>query len=283
VAVDGSIPSGRTLENYKELEADAQGVSFTEKGGVMTSCAPTLNMNIPTILKETDEYLVLSKPAGFLVHPTQAQEKDTLAAWLLHTYPSIASVGDSPERPGLVHRLDKAASGVLVVAKTQQMFDHLKSQFQARTVGKKYTVLVYGQVPADHGMIDFPIDRGKDGRMVSRPRRSDDSLKGLQNRQAGKDALTEFWMEKRSLHYSLLDVQIHTGRMHQIRVHLYAYGYPVVGDSLYMNRKIVREEATKLGRLFLHARELTFTDLSGNQVRVDAPLPTELEAFTSDI
>lgn len=235
------------------------------------------------IIAETDEYLVVNKPAGLLVHPTQAREEQTLISWLLATYPAIATVGDSPERPGIVHRLDKEASGVLVIAKTQAMFDALKKQFQEKTIEKHYRVLVHGSIAKDHDTITFPIDRGKEGRMVSRPRIEELTLKHVKRLQPGKEAMTEFYVEHRYVAMTLLSVRIHTGRTHQIRVHMYAYGNPVVGDTLYFQRKWQKKSTPPLDRLFLHAEKLCFTTLSGEKVCYEVPLPQQLNSFLEQI
>lgn len=235
------------------------------------------------IIGETDEYVVVNKPAGILVHPTQAGEKYTLTHWLTARYPSITSVGESVERPGIVHRLDKEASGILVIAKTQRMFDHLKKQFQDRTVEKEYSVLVHGIMSLDHDEIDFDIDRGRDGAMVSRPHVDGLSLRSVSNRQPGKEALTEYWLKKQFARFALLRVKIHSGRTHQIRVHFFAYNHPVVGDTLYFNKKLNRKRDLELGRLFLHATYLSFTDLSGEKHSFEQPLPEALEAFLRTI
>lgn len=235
------------------------------------------------VLYECDDYLVVDKPAGLLVHPTQASEPITLASWLQHTYPDIITVGDSSVRPGIVHRLDKDASGLLVVARTQAMFEYLKHQFQSRTVEKYYTVLVYGIIEADHGVIDFPIDRGKDGRMVSRPMPGELSLASISHEQPGKNALTEFDVVKRFTRYTLLRVRIHTGRMHQIRVHLYAYDHPVVGDVLYTHRRHTKRNDDIPHRIFLHATQLCFNTLQQEHVCYEDPIPTEMDTFITSL
>lgn len=235
------------------------------------------------ILAETKDYVILDKPAGLLVHPTQAGEQRTLTAWLLRRYPDIADVGGHPDRPGIVHRLDKDASGVLVVAKTQTMFAHLKEQFKKRQVKKIYEVLVYGRVEAKHEIIDFPIDRGKDGTMVCRPRQGSISLKSIARAQPGKQACTEFWIEKPFARFTLLRVQIHSGRTHQIRIHMFAYGHPVVGDMLYYQKKLIKKGDSPLGRLFLHAQELSFIDLAGEMVHASAPLPLVLSGYLDNL
>ena len=235
------------------------------------------------IIAETDDYLVVHKPAGLLVHQTEANEPVTLAHWLLARYPALAEVGDDPKRPGIVHRLDKEASGLLVVAKTQKMFDALKAQFQHRTIEKEYAVLAYGAIEADHDVIDFAIDRGKDGRMVARPKTKGLTLRTIGKTQPGKVAVTEFFVEKRFRRYTLLRVKTHTGRMHQIRVHLFAYNHPVVGDALYFNRRLLKQRDREFDRLFLHAARLCFDDLSGEKKCFEAVLPGELEAFVSHL
>jgi 23S rRNA pseudouridine1911/1915/1917 synthase len=237
----------------------------------------------PRILRETKDYVVLHKPAGLLVHPTKKQEKQTLVAWLLNKYPTLKNVGENKDRPGIVHRLDKDASGVMVIAKTQKMFKHLKEQFQNRGVEKYYTVLVHEEVERDHSVIDFAIDRGPDGRMVARPKTEKEAVRTALLMQPGKEALTEFWVQKRFVRFTLLKVRIHTGRTHQIRVHFYAYNNPLVGDVLYHNVKLNRKRDKELGRLFLHATELIFKDLTGEVVDVVDELPQELSNFLDEL
>lgn len=234
------------------------------------------------IIKETDEYLVLNKPAGLLVHPTEANETHTLAAWLVEKYPDIKKVGEDPVRPGIVHRLDREASGLLVVAKTQKMFKHLKSQFKKSEIVKEYKVLVHEVVEKDFGEIDFLIDRGPDGRMVSRPKIDDLSLRHVTKVQPGKTARTEFTVETRFINYTFLNIRIYTGRTHQIRVHMFAYGHPVVGDMLYYNKRF-KKYSRGLDRLFLHAYHLAFTDLKKNVVDTEIEIPKELQQFLKNI
>ncbi len=234
------------------------------------------------IIKETDDYLVINKPAGLLVHPTEANETHTLAHWLGEQYPDIKKVGEDPVRPGIVHRLDREASGLLVVAKTQKMFKHLKKQFKNSEVIKEYTVLVHEVVEREDGMIDFLIDRGPEGRMVSRPKIDDLLLRHVDKIQPGKTARTEFTVEQKFINYTLLNIRIYTGRTHQIRVHMFAYGHPVVGDDLYYNKRF-KKYNRGLDRLFLHAYHLQFTDLKKNIVDTEIPLPKELQEFLKSI
>src|SRR3989338_8812578 len=202
------VKDGRVLLNQKKPKKAGERL---RSGDVVTvvmeheqsEAAQGALPDVP-IIAETDDYLVVNKPAGLLVHQTEANEPVTLANWLLARYPALAEVGDDPKRPGIVHRLDREASGLLVVAKTQKMFDALKAQFQHRTIEKEYVVLVYGAIEADHDVIDFAIDRGKDGRMVARPKTKGLTLRTIGKTQPGKVAVTEFSVEKRFRRYTLL-------------------------------------------------------------------------------
>ncbi|MBD3310979.1 MAG: RluA family pseudouridine synthase [Candidatus Magasanikbacteria bacterium] len=236
-----------------------------------------------SIIHDEKDFLVVYKPSGLLVHPTEAEEPYTLSNWLISKYPKLKEVGESPKRPGIVHRLDKDASGLLVVAKNQKMFDSLKEQFKKRRVEKKYIVLVHGVIEADSGKIDFLIGRTDKGMMASRPKLDKTKLKNVGLEQKGKKALTFFKVLKRFSRYSLLEVEIKTGRTHQIRVHMKAYGHPVVGDKLYYNKKIKLEKDRKLGRLFLHASDLCFYDLKGTKQCFHCEMSKKLELFLSKL
>jgi 23S rRNA pseudouridine1911/1915/1917 synthase len=233
----------------------------------------------PKVIEETDDYIVIDKPAGLIVHPTEANEQYTLVSWLLDRYPDIKNVGDSEKRPGIVHRLDKDASGVMVVSKDQKLFEWLKKQFQNREVDKEYSVLVHGLMDTDNDKIDFDIDRGVDGKMVARPKTDITKLKNIGKEQSGREALTEFWVEERFARFSLLKVKIYTGRTHQIRVHMLAYNHPVVGDKLYFNKKLNRKRDEELGRLFLHSNKLCFNNLKNERVCYMSDLPEKLKDF----
>ena len=235
------------------------------------------------VVKESKDYIVVNKPSGILVHPTQANEKNTLKDLILSKYPDIVGVGGKDERPGIVHRLDKEASGLLVVARNDEMFYCLKKQFKNREVEKKYMVLVHGVIESDHGIIDFDIDRGKEGKMVSRPKIDKLKVKNVDKIQEGKEAITEFWVEKRFIQYTFLRVKIHTGRTHQIRVHLFAYCHPVVGDNLYLNNKLNRKLDSSLGRLFLQANFLKFKNLQGEEITNEIDLKDELKEILTRI
>jgi 23S rRNA pseudouridine1911/1915/1917 synthase len=216
------------------------------------------------IVFEDENFLVINKEAGLAVHPAESCREKTLANRLLSYLPDLKNVGDDPARPGIVHRLDKDVSGLMVVAKNQKSFLHLKSQFKTHRVKKEYLALVYGEMNKDEGMIDFPIARGKEGKFVARP----------QN-QPGKEAVTQYNLREKLSNYSLLKITTLTGRTHQIRVHLTAIDHPILGDEIYKNKKL----KTKIGidRLFLHASKLAFLGLDGKLLEFNLGLPPELE------
>ncbi len=244
-------------------------------------------MAAPKIIAVTPDYVVIEKPTGMLTHPTQAKEKNSLVNFLVKKYPDIKKVGDDPSvRPGIVHRLDKEASGLLVVARTQKMFNHLKEQFKNRTVEKEYYALAHGKVAKDWDVLNFPIARSETSdRMAARPILSAEAQNALSPDEltGEKEAKTEFIIEKRFINFTLLRVTLHTGRMHQIRVHMLAYNHPLVGDPLYKQKKRKSKWDEKLGRLFLHSTKLSFTDLDGNKQTFESSLPKELEEFIKQL
>ncbi len=285
VTVNGALPkkSGDRLRSDSTIVVEIPDTTREER--VVTEIQPAKSFDEygVRVIAETPTYLILHKPAGLLVHATEAGESETLAAWIVAHYPEIKDVGESPVRPGIVHRIDKDASGLLVVARTQDMFTYLKQQFKERRIEKYYTVLVHEVVARDHEQITFAIDRGAGGRMVARPYIDLLKVKNVNKAQPGKEALTEFWVDRRFTRFTLLRVRIHTGRMHQIRVHMLAYNHPVVGDMMYFNKKLNRKRDLALGRIFLHASELRFINEAGDLVTYTDSLPTELQVFLSDL
>lgn len=247
--------------------------------------------DFPQIIFEDNNCLVVNKPAGLAVHHGGNIVGTTLTDLLVLRYPSIATVGDDPERPGIVHRLDKDVSGLMVITKTQEAFNNLKAQFQKREINKQYFALVYGKVEHDEGEINFPIKRAKDGyRMAAMPLNAVDLLvrRNPKSRDKGniagvfkaKEAITSFKVIRRFVNYTYLEVKIKTGRTHQIRVHFYAYGHPLVGDTLYFTKKTkVKNEKLNLKRVFLMASRLSFYSLDGEKKDFSINLDPELESF----
>lgn len=240
------------------------------------------------IIFENDDYLVIDKPAGLAVHGGGSIKEKTLADWLVEKYPEINSVGEDPARPGIVHRLDKEVSGLMVVAKNNSSFKHLKEQFKDRDINKEYIALVHGQLVNDFGTINFPIKRAKDGyKMAAMPLNTFDLLsrKHPTSRDQGnldgifkaREAITEYSVIKKFVNYTLLNVKILTGRTHQIRVHFFALGHPLVGDNLYYNKKSkVQNKKIGLDRIFLFAKALSFKDRKGEVRHFELEIPQEL-------
>lgn len=224
------------------------------------------------ILYEDDDLLAINKPAGLIVHPGAGNPSGTLANGLLH-YLREASRSETL-RPGIVHRLDKDTSGVLVVAKSDYIHDGLASQFQKREIKKTYIAMVFGQVEPESGEIDIPIGRDKNSRTRISPR----SVKP-------RDALTLYKVKEYISAFTLLEAYPKTGRTHQIRVHFQTRNHPIVGDETYgfmamlprirdtRHRKAVKE----LNRLFLHSAFLKARHpRTGKTLNFKAPLPEEL-------
>ena len=220
------------------------------------------------ILHEEDDVLFIEKPAGLITHPVRSDDtRPSLVSLLLAHDPNIAAVGENPLRPGIVHRLDKYASGVLVVAKTQTAFIFLKQAFQTHAVTKEYQVLVYGKLPKDTGTINWKIGRSKtSGRMAAHP----------ENSPEGKEAITHYEVMERFQTATLIRAHIETGRTHQIRTHFLAFNPPVVGDTVYTHH-LRNTKRLALPRLFLHAHSLSLPLPNGEQITVKSPLPKELK------
>ena len=215
------------------------------------------------VLYEDAFVLVVDKPAGVVVHPGSGRFKGTLAAGLLFRYPDLKGVG-AADRWGLVHRLDRETSGVLIVGRTEAAYESLTSQLRRRDIGRSYTTLVDGQMGAPTGTIDAPI-----GRDPARPTRRAVVA-------GGKHARTHFEveLERTEMDCTLLNVRLETGRTHQIRVHLSAIDHPVIGDSFY-GRRPTRARSP---RTFLHASEVSFDHPeTGDHIVVPSQLPEDLE------
>jgi len=236
-------------------------------------------MNIP-ILYEDDEVLAINKPAGLVVHSDGRTKEETLVDWVHAHCPQIAldEVGESImltgggeiKKPGIVHRIDRETSGVLLIAKTHESFQNLKSQFQTRTIKKNYKALVYGVFKEPKGTINRPIGRStSDFRKWSAEYGARGEL---------RESVTDYQVlgegEVGTQKISYLDVFPHTGRTHQIRVHLKAVGHPIVCDKLYAPKM---PYVLGLDRVALHAGSIVFKTLKGEEVRVEAPLPADFK------
>jgi 23S rRNA pseudouridine1911/1915/1917 synthase len=269
----GSIIEVKDIKKTSEIFKDEKEVSLKKKDDLFGKI---------DIVFENKDYVVLNKPSGLLVHPTQAGETNTLVHWLTEKYPQVKKVGQDG-RWGIVHRLDKETSGLLVVALSSEMFELLKEQFKKRKVKKEYIALVHGKVEEKAGKIDFDIARGTSGKMVARPKIDELKLKNVGKKQAGKKAITVFEVVKKYSRFTLLNVKILTGRTHQIRVHCFAIDHALAGDNLYYNKKNRYKKKDNLHRIFLHSAKLGFTDLAGKKVYYTSQLPDELKNILKDL
>ncbi len=264
---------------------------FNKKGNKKsppTSSFVRRGVNIK-IIYEDDEVIVLDKPAGVLVHPVKHISKNppnlllqrgnsqegnnyfTLVDFLLEHYPKMKNVGENKSRPGIVHRLDKDTSGIIIAAKNNRSFDFLKKQFQERKTEKEYRALVYGKVRIKKGMINLAIARSKNkfDRQTVIDTVKKENLKS-------RSAITFYEVIKYFKNYTLLKAAPKTGRMHQIRVHLKAIGHPIVGDPKYKFRKL---PAVSLKRQFLHAVKLKITLPNGKMKVFKSELAGDLKEF----
>lgn len=217
-----------------------------------------LSQDTPVIYRD-DDVIVIDKPAGVLVHAT---ERDGSEPTLASHFAALIEQ-DGSTRAGIVHRLDKDTSGVMVLARTLAAADDLRAQFQARSVTKRYQALVWGKMADKRARIELPMARSRatPTKMAVTPE--------------GKPAVTEYEVVREYGQYSLLDVHIMTGRMHQIRVHLAYLGHPVVGDDIYGSHPV----PTPLKRQFLHAGKLELTLPGGVRRSFESALPVDLQAF----
>ena len=216
------------------------------------------------VLYEDDDLVAVDKPAGMVVHAGAGVHSGTLVNALLHRFEALSGVG-GPLRPGIVHRLDRYTSGVLLVAKNDAAHRQLAAQFSGRRVEKVYLALVHGRVLRESGRIERPIARDPVHRTRMTARLAE-----------GRAAWSEYRVLRRFARFTFLEVRIGTGRTHQIRVHLASIGHPVAGDALYGAPARV-EGAPPLGRYFLHAHRIRFRRPStGEEIVVEAPLPAAL-------
>ena len=224
-----------------------------------------------TVLHEDDHVLVIDKPAGMVVHPGAGNATGTLAAAALAHAPAIAGVG-GPRRPGIVHRLDKDTSGVLVMAKTRAAYEGLTAQLVERSVTRRYVAVVHGRVGLTAGVVDAPMGRDPSHRqrMAVRPAGK------------GKRAVTHYRVVERFPHFTYLELRLETGRTHQIRVHMASLGHPVVGDRTY-GRSHGKQPIASEG-LALHAVTLAFLHpISQKRLEFTAEFPLRLERLLSQL
>ena len=269
------LVNGKPAKPSYKLRADDE-IEVELTAPPSTSFAPEA---IPIEIVHEDETLVVvNKPAGLVVHPAAGINSGTLANALAYHFQQLPDSG-AGVRPGIVHRLDRDTSGLLVVAKTEVALEHLSDQFRDRTVFKSYVALVHGRVATDSGRIDQPLARDRSNRTRMAVVRG------------GRSALSLYRVRQRFNRFTLLDVELKTGRTHQIRVHLAWLKHPVVGDETYgggrdntIQDAKLRAHVRNLGRHFLHAERLAFTHPQTNErVEFSSPLPPELTKLLKEI
>lgn len=226
------------------------------------------------IIYEDNDILVIDKPAGLILYPSPIQKTGTLVNFLLDYYPQIKNVGEDPLRPGIIHRLDKDTSGVLVVAKNNQVFQWLKKQFLERKVIKKYLALVVGQPPQDKGTINTYLVRDKSNRTKQKALSLSPNLYRAGAKKI-RQATTKYKIIKKYKGYTLLEAEPKTGRLHQIRVQLSWLGCPVAGDKKYGRKREICPQG--LERQFLHAVSLKLSLPDGRIKEFKSALPPDLE------
>lgn len=257
----GLIRQGHVLINGQTAKASQR---LRENDGITVELPPLLGHPLAepiplTVIYEDQDILVIDKPAGLTVHPAPGHPGHTLVNAILALCPDLTASGDVT-RPGIVHRLDKDTSGLIVIAKNDFAREYLAGQFKGRTVTKRYLVLVKGRLSPEQGIIEAPIGRDPHHR------------KRMAIVEAGRQATTQYQVRKYLDGYTLVEVSPLTGRTHQIRVHLSAIGYQVVGDPVY------GVKSAHLDRQFIHAYRLGFRLPSTKQYQEFAsPLPADLE------
>ncbi|CAI8355669.1 MAG: Ribosomal large subunit pseudouridine synthase D [Acidimicrobiales bacterium AG-410-I20] len=250
------VHTGETLKVIYSDEEDLSGP------------IPEKNIEIHVVYEDS-ALLVIDKQAGLVVHPGAGNETGTLVNGLLEQWPGLVNVG-SVARPGIVHRLDRGTSGLLVVAKTQKAYESLSAQFSDRSTGRRYLALVWGQLGEESGSVDAPVGRSKKDRVR------------MAVVSSGKTARTNYQVDQRWLEpeVTLLKCKLETGRTHQIRVHLSAIGHPLVGDELYGGLR----DSIELTRPFLHASFLEFDHpTEGTRISFESKLPSDLKQILDSL
>jgi 23S rRNA pseudouridine1911/1915/1917 synthase len=233
----------------------------------------------PEIIYENEDYIVINKPAGLVVHSDGKTVEKTLVDWIQKNYPEIDGVGEPMiiekngvetiiQRPGIVHRLDRETSGILIIAKNSVSFEFFKNAFKNREIHKTYNAIVWGHVKEDEGTIDAPIARSKsDFRKWSAQR----GARGVK-----REAVTDYKVIKRfeidGEKFTFLEVSPETGRTHQIRVHMKYFNHPIICDTLYAENK---PKVLGFDRVALHSRKISFNDQQDKEQMFEAPYPED--------
>ena len=255
---DGSVQLNNepVKSNYKVEEADHITVTIPE-AVELEAVAEDIPLDV---IYEDDDVIVINKPRGMVVHPAPGHPNGTLVNALLHHCPDLPGI-NGVIRPGIVHRIDKDTSGLLMVAKNDVAHESLVSQLKAKTTKRLYQTIVHGVIPHEHGTVEAPIGRDKRDRQSM-----------AVTDQNGRDAVTHFTVLETFEKYSYITCQLETGRTHQIRVHMKYIGHPVAGDPKYGPKKTL-----DINGQALHASVLGFTHpRTGEELLFEAPMPEDM-------
>jgi len=268
-----AIKEGKVLVNdkiakpsYKTTTGDKIAIDLVKKEETLIP-NPEIVLNV---IFENDDFIIINKPSGIQVHPDFNEKINTIVNGLIVAYPEIAKLKDDhvysfQMRPGIVHRLDKETSGVLIIAKNKKSFLEFKKMFQDKTITKKYLAISYGIPEENEGLIDKPLARTTNYRKQT--------IAGKRTKTKIREALTHYKVIKNlGENFSLIEVSPKTGRTHQIRVHLCSIGHPIVGDNLYRKKSFEKFEGAP--RHMLHASEIEF-ELFGKKYHFTAPTPKD--------
>ncbi|WP_278925768.1 RluA family pseudouridine synthase [Staphylococcus auricularis] len=249
--------NGKSIKsNYKMKQDDVIVVNEPE---VVEADIEPENLNLD-VYYEDDDVAIVYKPKGMVVHPSAGHRSGTLVNGLMYQMKNLSGI-NGEVRPGIVHRIDKDTSGLLMVAKNDVAHRNLVEQLMSKTVTRKYTALVHGNIPHDYGTVDAPIGRN------TKDRQSMDVV------DEGKEAITHFNVLEHFKDYTLIECQLETGRTHQIRVHMKYIGYPIVGDPKYGPKRTI-----EMGGQALHAGVIGFEHpVTGEYIEREAPLPESFE------
>lgn len=234
----------------------------------------------PQIVYQDNDIIVINKPSGLITHQKNIEDKQpSVVGWVIEKYPELKDIGEpfiasgaEVPRAGIVHRLDKDTSGLLLVAKTNEAFSYFKDLFQTRKIKKHYLALVHGKLKESKGTISSPLGR------IGLKRTTQITGKKLIDQ---KEAETEYQTIKNFKNYTLLELSPKTGRTHQLRVHLNSIGHPIVGDQIYGFKKL--PDPPYLNRLFLHAYKLEFTTPDGKSLTIEADQPDDLQSVLNKL
>jgi len=255
-----SIKPSHTLK-----EGDVVEINIPEKTvGIIA------NKNVKfKIIFENENFVVIDKPAGVQVHPSEKNEADTLVSGLLYKFPEVGTVGDEPQnRPGIVHRLDKDTSGIMLVARNQKTFQKLKEKFKNHEIQKTYWALTHGKLENKKGIIDKPLARARNYKKQT--------IANAKTQTKVRSAITQYEVIKETPDYSLVELKPKTGRTHQLRIHMSSLGHPILGDEKYKLRNTKTDESVV--RHLLHAKKIKFI-LNDKNFEFEASLPEDFSRF----